>query len=188
VARRKQQPKTAPPIAAIGEDATSGQSGVVFVRFWVSKCEMSEVAKLEPPPKEKTPNRFPIELAINAGVKVSSEGPAFSILTVAAKGDPHYRPYEVAVEVVGEFVAQQGHQADMILFCREVAPTILFPYARQIIDRMTSDGRFGALRINPINVRAVLSRSQWEENPTNPREQANVPRRPSSQSPSASRA
>jgi preprotein translocase subunit SecB len=185
MARRKQQPATADG-STTHEASMQGQPGVGFVRFWVSNCEMREVQKLEPPAGQPAPKAFPIEIAMAAGVKVSREGPAFSILTLAAKGDPHYRPYEVTVEVVGEFVAAPGQQVDLASFCKEVAPNILFPYARQIVDRLTADGRFGPLRINPLNVRAILSQSKWEQNPNNPSEHASVPQPPSSRSPSAS--
>lgn len=188
MARRKQRARRPRADVPAPEASSQGDAGVAFVRFWVSRCEMSEVTKLEPPSDQPAANRVAIEVTVAAGVKTSPDGPAFSILSVAAKGDPRYRPYEVTVEVVGEFVAEQSPQADLIAFCKEVAPTILFPYARQIIDRMTSDGRFGALRINPLNVRAMLSQNMWQKNPTNPSEHANATRQPSSRSRSASRA
>lgn len=141
--------------------------GVIFKRFWVAQALMREIPE-EPRPEDE-PAAYPITLDMSIAIKVAREEPvAFAGLTVDVKGDPRSKPYEVRVEIVGEFRAIPGQSPDLGEFCREVAPTILFPYVREIVDRLTRDGRYGTIRLDPLNVRAVLAHGTWKPMPVSP--------------------
>lgn len=45
------------------------------------------------------------------------------------------------------------------IFCRNSAPTILWPYVRQAASLLTSDGRYGPLRLDPISIAGLLARA-----------------------------
>ena len=102
---------------------------------------------------------------MRAGVSLLSGGNAEVKLGIALKSDPLVKPYEIELDVVGLFDTPNGTPEQLIDFCRSVAPNILFPYIRQVIDKTTSDGRYGEVRLDPANLSALLPADQWVEEP-----------------------
>jgi preprotein translocase subunit SecB len=144
------------------------QPEITFRRFWVPRAAMREVPKVEIPEGEKSPERFPLELGIAVKVLVSDEKVGRVLLKLSVKGDPRTKPYQVEVELVGEFVARDSTREAVAEFCRDAGPTLLFPYARQIIDRMTSDGFYGPIRLDPIYLRQMLVEQGWQGDALSP--------------------
>jgi preprotein translocase subunit SecB len=98
--------------------------------------------------------------------QVSAENVGRVVLKLTVTGDPRTKPYRVHLEIVGEFAGKEdASRDDVSTFCREAGPTLLFPYARQIIDRMTSDGFYGAIRLDPIYLRQMLTEQVWQNEP-----------------------
>lgn len=101
-------------------------------------------------------------LRTNLGAKVMVGGGRAEVrLSVTLLPDPHAKPYEIQVEVVGNFSIENGTDEQLGAFCRINAPTILFPYVRELVSRISADGRYGPIRLNPTNVAAILKEDNW---------------------------
>jgi preprotein translocase subunit SecB len=68
------------------------------------------------------------------------------------------RPENVSVAVSGEFrIAGSPQTVALEQFVHGHAPAILFPYARQAIDDLTSRGQFGRFLLPPVNVTHLMT-------------------------------
>jgi preprotein translocase subunit SecB len=123
---------------------------------------MQEVAQAPIGEGETAPERCEIGLSINLRVGASKNGVGRVMMTTTVTPDPRVKPYQIEVRVVGEFEAVNSSPAEFQLFCRQVAPGILFPYIRQIVDTATLDARYGVVRLDPINLNAFLEREEWK--------------------------
>lgn len=141
-----------------------------FIRFWVPSMTMREIAKAQS--SEEPPlGGYPIQFSVGARVTTANATQAkvgHLFLDFSLKGDPRDKPYELQLQIVGEFAMRDGSHEDLATFCREVGPTLLFPYVRQIVDRMTSDGQHGSVRISPLNIRAMLGPESWTKQDDRP--------------------
>jgi preprotein translocase subunit SecB len=81
-------------------------------------------------------------------------------LQVVLLPDLKWQPYHVEVVVAGVFRADRLAPALFDEFCRRAVPSILFPYVRQIVHTLTTDGAFGPVRLNPINIQHLLA-TDW---------------------------
>lgn len=88
---------------------------------------------------------------------------AIVTLKIGITGDPKWMPYFVEVDVVGVFTCTAGFPKQFDSFTKVNAPTILFPYVREMVFRLTTDGPFGAIRLDPINVASVLGQNTWKD-------------------------
>jgi preprotein translocase subunit SecB len=157
-ARRKED-QSAPAQAATGETPVFH-----FKKFSVVRLVFQEVRRPEGA-GAPAPGTYRLELRVSAGVSLLSGGNAEVKLGIALKSDPLVKPYEIELDVVGLFDTPNGTPEQLIDFCRSVAPNILFPYIRQVIDKTTSDGRYGEVRLDPANLSALLPADQWVEEP-----------------------
>lgn len=65
----------------------------------------------------------------------------------------------VRVRLVGSFSVEEGEPTPPFAdFVRYHAPTILFPYAREVISTMTGRGPNGAFHVHPANLKSVMDR------------------------------
>ena len=62
----------------------------------------------------------------------------------------------------GLFSAENATVEVFAQFCRNSVPPILFPYVREIVHRSTMDAQYGTIKIGPINIQDLISRSVWE--------------------------
>jgi preprotein translocase subunit SecB len=65
------------------------------------------------------------------------------------------------VTVAGIFSGENVTAELLNEFCRTAGPTILFPYVREIVHKLTADGAYGPIRLDPINVQAALATAEW---------------------------
>ena len=141
------------------------QPEISFRKLWVTRAAFQELAKLAAAEAE-APQGYPVELGIAVKVLVSPENVGRVLMTLSVNGDQRSRPYRLHLEIVGEFAGKSGASRDEVLgFCRDAGPTLLFPYARQIIERMTSDGFYGPIRLDPIYLRQMLTEQTWQNEP-----------------------
>ncbi|MFQ5344475.1 MAG: protein-export chaperone SecB [Mariprofundus sp.] len=70
--------------------------------------------------------------------------------------------FEVEVEHAAIFYLKNIDPEHMPLLLAVDAPTIIFPYTRQIISQLTIDGGFMPLLLEPINFRAAYESSQTQ--------------------------
>jgi preprotein translocase subunit SecB len=132
-----------------------------FERFNVVRLIFQEVPKVALAEGEQWAPPHAIQMSINVTVGVSDALLAQVRLVLGVKPDPRVKPYEIQVEVVGQFSTKNGTRDQLAGFCRSVGPTILFPYVRQLIDGVSSNGRYGKVRLNPTNIQAVLGATEW---------------------------
>ena len=78
-------------------------------------------------------------------------------LRVKPDDDPEKCPYHVVVEMWGRFdVSDMPAALTKASFARRNAAAILMPYARETIASLTSRGSFGPIRIQPVNIVAMI--------------------------------
>jgi preprotein translocase subunit SecB len=130
-----------------------------FVRYWVDKAIFKELPRETPKDGEQKPERIPTQIVINVGAGVH-EDLKRGQLTLEAKvtPDPKWRPYEIEVAVTGQFEAASDEvtSEQLNMFFRMNVPIILFPYVREVVHRITSDGRYGQVKIDPMNLQLPL--------------------------------
>jgi preprotein translocase subunit SecB len=111
-----------------------------------------------------TPSTEPavVNLEVSADVRLShTTGKGYLTLDFKILPDPTKQPYEIEVKIGAGFRTVDGSQEDLLAFCQQIGPTILFPYVREYVHRMTMDAPFGSIRLNPTNVAQLLNRTAW---------------------------
>lgn len=71
--------------------------------------------------------------------------------------DPRWQPYRIEVKVTGRFSRVAGTPEEFAQFCKLGVPPILFPYVRETVHRLTHDGRYGTVRLDPLNIQAMVA-------------------------------
>lgn len=130
-------------------------------------------------PKEGAPVGQPgTQQQLQMQISVTLEPPHVVVtLTVNVKGEPSTRPYALLVELAGEFVALSASPEELLQFGKIVAPTIMFPYVRQLIHQVTADGAYGPLTLQLVNMQAFLAQSEWTGSGTGTAAEAAEPTR-----------
>lgn len=95
-------------------------------------------------------------------------------VTLDVMPDPRVKPYEIQVELAGLFATHDATEDELREFCQRVAPTILFPYIRQIVSNVTSDARFGRILLPPLNLHVLIAPDQWIKEGVLPQDPAEV--------------
>src|SRR6187455_3460553 len=162
MARRKHV--SAPPRLASqpAEALNPAPSQVEFVRIF-SKHLVFEEVETSTPPQPRAPGTTPdVETQVKIAVTLDSEKVMTAVtFHVTVVPDVAYQPYRVEVELVGLFKGTGSTTADALNeFARHSVPTIMFPYVREAVSRLTADGRFGSVRLRPTNIQAQLN---WGE-------------------------
>lgn len=147
----------------------------------LNRALFEHLPRIKPEAGEKKPAQMNYNMMLGAGVKFLANGRHEVSLGITVTPDAKWMPYKIEVEMIGLFSVTSGTEEDLKQFTRLAAPTILFPYVREVISRLTTDGKHGQVRLNPMNVQALLSTSNWVEVPmTDPSESEQL----SEQSPS----
>ena len=104
-----------------------------------------------------------VGLEIGASVQLASDArSAFVRLDTRVLPDTKFQPYKIEVTLGAIFTSQDATAEQVIEFCRVAGPTILFPYVREIVHRLTMDAPHGPVRLDPVNVSQMLNTSAWE--------------------------
>ncbi len=74
------------------------------------------------------------------------------VLMVTVDPDPKARPYKIYVELEGIFSGHDITDDSFVRFCKTAAPSVLFPYVREMVSKVTTDARYGSIRIKPMNL------------------------------------
>jgi preprotein translocase subunit SecB len=85
-----------------------------------------------------------------------------SVLTRSSKDDSVM--FEVAVEQAAVFLLKNIPEEHLPVLLGVDCPTIIFPYTRQVISQLTSDGGFFPLLLEPFNFKA-LYKDNLEQQP-----------------------
>lgn len=151
---------------------------VGFAGFVVSRLLFQELPKM-PLSDGEAANTLATNIVVGYGMNDAGDRSEVRF-NLSIRPDPRDKPYQIEVEVVGQFVLKDGTRGAFEQFCRGTGPTILFPYVREVVHRITQDARFGPIRMDPLNVRAMLDRDKWLETESVPKASSNEPSRPSS--------
>jgi len=132
-----------------------------FVSFWLDRLAFETVERASVEPDEKRPHSPGCEITFgaNSAIDPANKRGRITVKAVFAS-DPKWQPYRIEMEITGRFAITDGTPADLDAFMRINAPTILFPYIREIVHRTTKDGQFGPVLLDPINIGALFG-SQW---------------------------
>lgn len=68
--------------------------------------------------------------------------------------------FEIELEHAALFYLKNIDEAHLPMLLGVDCPTIIFPYTRQVISQLTTDGGFMPLLLEPINFRAAFEESQ----------------------------
>src|SRR5262245_46797631 len=133
---------------APAEAATRGAAAPMFQfrKFALMRLLFLELPQVAPE-EAKTPDGFEIQLNMNVGIGVSEDANTADVrLAIVVNPAPTVKPYQIEVDVVGHFGSRNATKEQFEKFCQRQAPSILFPYVREIIDRTTKDGHYGEVR------------------------------------------
>jgi preprotein translocase subunit SecB len=128
----------------------------------VTRVLFQEIARVpipegDPPPKPSNPK---IELGVR--ITMLADRRAEVMITVVVTPDPRVKPYDIQVDLGGVFTVRgEGTQEELTDFCQKAAPTILFPYIRQTIASVTSDGRYGRVLLPLLNLQNLIDSDKW---------------------------
>jgi preprotein translocase subunit SecB len=129
-----------------------------FDGFWVDSVSLENAPRAERLEGEEKPKKVDCTFRPSGQLVVNPEARRAELaLNVGVAPDPKWQPYVISVRVVGRFSQAAGPIEQFAQFLRMGAPAILFPYIREIIDRLTADGKYGRVRLNPVNIQAMLA-------------------------------
>lgn len=155
MARRKDI-GSAGPAAADQQPPTDRDASVTtatFVGYYIRKASFEETGT-DFSPKAATSEAFQISLRVT--VAVNEDGTETDVtMGMSVIQGPGARPYRVNVDLVGVFRVSPGNPSVLGEFGRKAAPTILYPFVREIVRRLTTDARFGPVNLDPINLRTL---------------------------------
>jgi preprotein translocase subunit SecB len=135
-----------------------------FDGFFLRRFSFRETG--EPTNAGVIPPRMNVELGVAATYKIQEDGQKAQFdLGLKITGSKEYQPYEIEVDVSGIFGSDPPDLGAMKAFCLQVAPSLLYPYVREIVHRNTMDGRFGIVRLDPLDLRGALA-TMWGEDGT----------------------
>jgi preprotein translocase subunit SecB len=134
-----------------------------FTALAVTKAhfEMLPTAVSNAPRPAKLNVGLQIGASIGTGVR-SGPHHAFITLETVIIPDEAFQPYRIEVTVSGAFSTDNGSQTELLSFCKLAAPSILFPYIRETVHRLTMDAPHGAVRLDPVNISQLLNATEWE--------------------------
>jgi preprotein translocase subunit SecB len=154
-----------------------------FTGFAVNRSTFEHLKRVPPALEESKPDEITHNFVVGAGIIGRADNKAEVRLGITVQPDPKWMPYKVEVEISGQFEMVGGGTPQLFEnFCQVIAPTILFPYIREAVHRLTMDGRYGVLRLNPLNIQALLNSAEWKTAPIGEdAANASAPSQPSSQ-------
>lgn len=135
-----------------------------FDRVNVTSLNFVERPRVPVPDGDDPPTGYDmnIQLGLRFGLS-DNQQQARVEMTVKVEPDPRVKPYSIQLVLVGLFAMTHGGPDDLKNFCQRLAPAILFPYAREIIDRTTADGTYGSIRLDPMNMLAAIDQTKWQK-------------------------
>jgi len=85
---------------------------------------------------------------------------AIKISIISRDNEADKLQFEIELEHAGIFFIQNVPEEHMAGLLAVECPTIIFPYTRQIISQMTTDGGFMPLLLEPLNFNAAYQNNQ----------------------------
>lgn len=155
---KRSSSKTAEPGKVTTPLPTFGFQRFAFKNIVFSEVDQAPLAEGEPTPPRR------VRTGLTAKVGLSDDGRTAQVqLTIDVTPDPRVQPYEIHVEIAGIFTTKDGTPEQLGLFCRQTGPTILFPFVRQMVHSLTTDGVYGPVLLKPVNLLSQLAPDKWVE-------------------------
>ncbi|MBQ76448.1 MAG: protein-export chaperone SecB [Gammaproteobacteria bacterium] len=115
-----------------------------------------------------SPNSFRTEWKPNVNLELNTkneklEGDLWDVvlgLTITAKNEEDEVVYLVEVQQAGIFHLSGFETEGMAHALGSFCPSVLFPYAREVVDSFVVKGSFPPLMLAPVNFDAILEQSQ----------------------------
>jgi preprotein translocase subunit SecB len=138
------------------------QEGVRFARVLTKSVEFAEFNTHVVPSASVETTNVALEMNVSIGRAVQGDNMVAEVtLGVVMTPDPGRQPYRVSIVMAGLFVAPEDANDEAFdEFCKRAAPVIIWPYVRALASTITTDGRYGPLRLDPVNLTAFLTK-QW---------------------------
>lgn len=113
-------------------------------------------------PEVPLPPQVPVKLDVNLSIYMSPDGRQSEVrYDVTLTPDQRWRPYELRVVLSGFFATpEEGRVEDLGEFSQKAAPNILWPFVRDYVHRITSDGLYGPLLLDPTYVGQMIAAAQ----------------------------
>jgi preprotein translocase subunit SecB len=143
------------------DDVPAVASGFRFMGFHPRLVAFQETG---PPPTEPPAPLadLPMQIQLTAKASFAQDGSMEVTLDLRLAPAPAQLPYGVRVVASGYFSAKGDlGEEEVQKFAKLNAPVIMWPYMREYVHRVTADARFGPLRLNPVNLVALLGGSTW---------------------------
>lgn len=158
--KTRKKAKSAAPL----QSAQGVRLGGIFTRA----VSFSEVAvskgKREPPHDPEHPRA---DLNLRIGVArgdVGTDKGAEVVLDATIRPDPSKQPYSLQIVMSAVFHVPASFDEKLFdAFCRQNAPLIMWPYLRALASSVTADGKYGAIRLDPVNLAAFLRNDRWRQ-------------------------
>ncbi len=113
-------------------------------------------------PEGPRPPQVPVKLAVNLSIYMSPDGRQSEVrYDVTLTPDPRWQPYEVRLVLSGFFgTPEEGRVDDLGDFSQKAAPNILWPFVRDHVYRITGDGLYGPLLLDPTYLGQMIAAAQ----------------------------
>lgn len=142
-------------------EATPPQAQFQILNLVVTKAIYEFLGVAAPQDKER-PVVLNVGIEISASAQIAKDGTAaFVKLDTKVLPDQEWQPYRIEVGIGAAFSSQGGTADDLLKFCQIVVPSILFPYIRETVHRLTSDAPNGPVRLNPMYISQLLNQTDW---------------------------
>jgi preprotein translocase subunit SecB len=140
----------------------SGPSKFELAQFVVTKAIFELIGQPASTP-ESRPAALELKIEVGASAQLAADGKgAFVTLQTKVVPDAQWQPYRIEVTVAAAFGSPNSTTEQVLTFCRVAAPSILFPYVREIVHRLTMDAPHGMVRLQPLNIAAMLNETEWK--------------------------
>ncbi len=154
--------KLMPPEETVASSSTVAPGRFRLEKLAVRRAIFEEVPRQLGEPGDEPPQQRVVKLEITAQIEMNADAlKAIVSLDVTVTPDPKWQPYRIRVTISGEFAGENVTLEVFEQFCRVAVPPILFPYVRQLVHSMTTDGAYGVVRVDPVNLIELLARSTW---------------------------
>ncbi len=103
-----------------------------------------------------------MRLDVALSIYISQDGRQSEVrYDVTLTPDPRWQPYRVHLVLSGFFATpEEGRLEDLGEFSQRAAPNILWPFVRDYVYRVTGDGIYGPLLLDPTYVGQMILAAQ----------------------------
>ena len=145
---------------AENETTPGGNKQVLLIRIYVKDCSFESPRT---PEVFKSPMNPEVKVNMRTAHKQLDDGQMEVVLTVTAEATADNRSMFLAeVHQAGLFSVSGFSDTEMAAIRASYCPSILFPYAREVISDLIMKGSMPALLLQPVNFDLIFAQSLAE--------------------------